>query len=394
MSDWHRLARALAEELAGQGALTPEWSAAFEQTPRHLFVPRFYTLDNQLIDGDDPDNRAAWLTAVYSDESLITQVRTAPGTDLAWPTSSSTRPSLMARMLGLLDVVDGQQVLEIGTGTGYNAALLCHRLGDTHVTSIDIDPTLVAAARSRLAELGFRPQLVAGDGADGVPTHAPYHRIIATCGVPTIPPDWIRQLADDGIIVADVRGEIASNLIAVRKVDPHAVRGRFLASAGHFMWLRPQPNHPLRQASQFSAVYDFTDPHTDTAQLPLAAFDDPDFRFVLETAVPGLGPIGHKLHDGREGILIVGDGDPSWLEISADPSGAVTTRYGGPRLLWPDVADAWFRWRDWGYPTRDRFGLTAHDDGRQHVWLDEPGNRSIRLGPDASAPRAVHHPQA
>lgn len=65
--------------------------------------------------------------------------------------------SLMARMLEALDVRDGDRVLEIGTGTGYNAALLCHRVGSHNVVSIDIDPALIAAARSRLASLGHHP---------------------------------------------------------------------------------------------------------------------------------------------------------------------------------------------------------------------------------------------
>jgi len=79
------------------------------------------------------------------------------------PTSSSTMPSLMARMLEALDVHDGQRVLEIGTGTGYNAALLCYRLGSANVVSIDIDPGLVAAANEHLGSL--RPPGVAGADA-------------------------------------------------------------------------------------------------------------------------------------------------------------------------------------------------------------------------------------
>ena len=76
-------------------------------------------------------------------------------------------PSLMARMLEALDVRDGHRVLEIGTGTGYNAALLCHRLGACNVVSIDIDPTLIVATRKRLAGLGHHPTLVVGDGTAG-----------------------------------------------------------------------------------------------------------------------------------------------------------------------------------------------------------------------------------
>ena len=104
----------------------------------------------------------------------------------------------MVEMLEALDLRDGHRVLEIGTGTGYNAALLSHRLGGEHVVSIDIDPDLVRTAEQRLKELGHFPTLVTGDGQAGVPDHGPYDRIIATCAVPEIPLAWIEQLAPGG----------------------------------------------------------------------------------------------------------------------------------------------------------------------------------------------------
>lgn len=370
MIDWRPYAAALVTELTRAEALAPDWRRAFEEVPRHQFVPEFFTVDDERVSADDPARHDRWLAAVYSDASLTTQIMAAPGTDLMWPTSSSTRPNLMARMLGLLDVADGQRVLEIGTGTGYNAALLSYRLCDASVTSIDIDPALTETARERLAELGYRPHLSAGDGAEGVAVHAPYDRIVATCGVPAIPSAWITQLASGGLIVADVRGELGSSLVVAGKNTSRSVTGRFLASSGHFMWLRAKADNPLRNGGGFEAMYDFTDPETDTTSIPLAAFDDEDFRFILQLLVPRLGPVGHTIRDGRKGIFLVTDDDMSWVEISPDTGNRSTVRYGGPRLLWPDIADTWHRWNDFGRPERSRFGLTAHDDGRQHAWLD------------------------
>jgi protein-L-isoaspartate O-methyltransferase len=365
--------------------LASDWRRAFEEVPRHLFVPEFFIVDDERVSANDPAQHDRWLAAVYSDASLTTQIMAAPGTDLMWPTSSSTRPSLMARMLGLLDVADRQRVLEIGTGTGYNAALLSHRLGDANVTSIDIDPALVETARGRLADLGYRPHLSAGDGAEGVAEQTPYDRIIATCGVPAVPPAWIVQLTTGGLIVADVRGELGSSLVVARKSTPHSVTGRFLTSSGHFMWMRAKADNPLRNGGGFGAVYDFTDPETDTTSIPRAAFDDEDFRFILQLTVPRLGPIGHAIRDGREGIFLVTDDDMSWVEISPDTGSRSTVRYGGPRPLWPDIADTWHRWNDFGRPERSRFGLTAYDDGRQQAWLDHE-DRPIRRSGDGAAP--------
>ncbi|MGH3869991.1 MAG: hypothetical protein ACRDSR_00500 [Pseudonocardiaceae bacterium] len=171
MSDWRQRAAALARQLAALDGVDPQWATAFAEVPRHLFVPRFYAdLDvPEAIDGADPDRRQEWLDGVYRDESLVTQYRLTPGTTDLWQsTSSSTRPSLMARMLTLLDVHDDHRVLEIGTATGYNAALLCHRLGSDNIASLDIDSELVDTAGQFLATLGYRPALTAGDGAAGL----------------------------------------------------------------------------------------------------------------------------------------------------------------------------------------------------------------------------------
>ncbi|MCZ9339668.1 methyltransferase domain-containing protein, partial [Streptomyces sp. TRM76130] len=102
--------------------------------------------------------------------------------------SSSSQPSLMALMLAELRVADGDRVLEIGAGTGYNAALLCHRLGDDGlVTTVDLDPEITDSARRHLDAAGYHPAVVTGDGARGVPGRAPYDRIIATCALPAVP---------------------------------------------------------------------------------------------------------------------------------------------------------------------------------------------------------------
>jgi SAM-dependent methyltransferase len=107
----------------------------------------------------------------------------------------------MVSVLEALDVTGDSRVLEIGTGTGYTTALLCERLGSDHVTSVDIDPELIELARTRLATHGYHPTLAAVDGAGGYPPGTPYDRIIATCGVPTIPPAWLQQAAPAAVIV-------------------------------------------------------------------------------------------------------------------------------------------------------------------------------------------------
>jgi protein-L-isoaspartate O-methyltransferase len=186
-AEWRTRARKLAEHLAENGVLDdPAWRSAFESVPRHVFVPRFCRQRPDLEWSQTTAEDDGWLDAVYSDEPLVTALaEIASGSRVT--VSSSSKPALMARMLAALDVHDGMKVLEIGTGTGYNAALLVHRLGDEHVFSVDIGADLVVTARERLAELGYAPTLATVHGAGGLPEHAPYDRIIGTLSVPSVP---------------------------------------------------------------------------------------------------------------------------------------------------------------------------------------------------------------
>jgi protein-L-isoaspartate(D-aspartate) O-methyltransferase len=198
------LARALAARLAASGALRERrWIKAFETVPRHHFVRQVFvdpahTGTWELVDGTQAGQRERWLNLVYRDNALVTQL-SEDGNFL----SSSSQPSLMARMLEALGFTGGERVLEVGTGTGYNAALLCAGLGSALVTGIDIDTGLVAAARGRLRELGCTPALAVGDGTDGYTGGAPYDRIIATCSLPQVPAAWIEQSAPGAIILVN-----------------------------------------------------------------------------------------------------------------------------------------------------------------------------------------------
>ncbi|HEX2297311.1 MAG TPA: methyltransferase domain-containing protein [Pseudonocardiaceae bacterium] len=370
MKEWGRRVAALAGQLAALDGVDPQWAAVFADVPRHIFVPRFYSdVDGpQIVDGTDPGCAEEWLDGVYSDESLVTQCSLIPGsTDLWQSASSSTRPSLMARMLTLLDVHDGQSVLEIGTGTGYNAALLCRRLGSSNVASVDIDDELVGAARWSLSTLGLYPALAATQGAAGFPEHAPYDRIIATCAVRTIPPAWVAQLRPDGLIVADLRGELASNLLVARGNGDGTVSGRFLAEPGHFMWLRAQADNPLRDGGRLATRIDYDDARTTTTQLNPAILAEPAFRFLLQLTAPNVGQIWTAIRDGRTLVRVSGDGG-AWADL--DPATGALTQ-GGPVDLFEYIDYAAGLWDRLGYPEPGRFGITAGPVG-QTGWLDSP----------------------
>jgi protein-L-isoaspartate(D-aspartate) O-methyltransferase len=187
--DLAQLRERLAAKVIGANQIASEpVAAALREVPRHLFLP------------DLPPESA------YRDDAIVTK-RDAQGI----PVSSSSQPAIMAVMLDQLDLAPGHRVLEIGAGTGYNAALIRHIVGDSgSVVTVDIDRDLTEAAREHLASAGYADVTVAcADGADGWPDGAPYDRVIATVGVSDLAPAWVAQAVpfDARIVVPlDVRG--------------------------------------------------------------------------------------------------------------------------------------------------------------------------------------------
>jgi protein-L-isoaspartate(D-aspartate) O-methyltransferase len=155
--------------------------------PRELFLPEVAAHEG--------------LDAVYRDEAIITK-RNAQGV----PLSSSSQPAIMAHMLEQLQLEEGMRVLEIGAGTGYNAALLSHLVGRRgRVISVDVDGELVRGARRCLRAGGYRVRVVEGDGRAGVAQMAPYERIIVTASSDSVPRAWFEQMAPDGALEVPLR---------------------------------------------------------------------------------------------------------------------------------------------------------------------------------------------
>src|SRR5215470_17283819 len=372
--EWQARAEALAGKLAADGDLrTAQWRAAVCAVPRHDLVPRYYEQEGatyKLVTPDYGVSRQAWLDLVYSDTTLITAVVADPSGRQV-PVSSSTKPDLMVRMLEVLDVHDGHRVLEIGTGTGYNAAMLSHRLGSDRVFSIDLRPELVAAARDRLATMGYRPVLRAMDGSGGLPEHAPFDRIIATCSVAAIPGPWIEQTAPGGLILVDVEGQLsAGNLVLLRRGDEPVAEGRFLHWYGRFMALR----HDADSVGQSWPAVDRSQGKERATTVDPAELDG-GFRFLAQFRLPSGTRHTLTVDDGTPTATCLTHRDGAWCTIDrkADDSGRYRVRYAGPRDLWTDVEHAHDQWRTMGAPAWHRFGLTATPT-TQRVWLDSPDN--------------------
>ncbi|MGH3799016.1 MAG: methyltransferase domain-containing protein, partial [Pseudonocardiaceae bacterium] len=207
MTESAALHQRLLDDLAASGKLTPPWREAFGVLPRHQFIPDTIWEGSggvlvPLRRADDPDR---WLDAAYALDAVITQVDdghpTGPGDRGRYITSSASQPDVVALMLAALDAQPGMRVLEIGTATGYNAALLAYQLGTQNVTSVEIDPILAGHARSALVAAGYPVTVITGDGARGYPQRAPYDRIIATAAVHQVPYPWVAQTRPGGKVL-------------------------------------------------------------------------------------------------------------------------------------------------------------------------------------------------
>jgi protein-L-isoaspartate(D-aspartate) O-methyltransferase len=235
MDDLHR--DFLEQIRRGGVTLTPELAAAFTDVPRETFVPDgFRRHDGGWVQPGDDDFRSI----VYQDDVLVTKMVGQV------PVSSSSQPSLMALMIEALDVRPGLRILEIGAGTGYNAALLA-ALG-ANVTSVDVQKDVADRARSALAQAQIEGvRVVAGDGYAGFPGDR-FDRVIVTVGIAGLSPLWLDQLEPDGLIVAPVDHAGMHPVLAARRAPrPDTLADRRAA---------PPSTPPARRAAPASAPAD------------------------------------------------------------------------------------------------------------------------------------------
>ncbi|MGH3941482.1 MAG: methyltransferase domain-containing protein [Pseudonocardiaceae bacterium] len=283
--------------------------------------------------------------------------------------SSSTKPTLMARMLVDLHADPGHRVLEIGTGTGYHAALLCHRLGDQGVSSIDIHPALVDDARARLASLGHHPQLACLDGAHGWTEHAPYDRVIATCGTFTIPYSWIVQTRPGGLILAEVLAGGHGMLVRLTVAADGIASGHFLDYPGLFMTLRRTPDR-IRRPTELPPEQLHGTRHAPT-RLDPAVLADPAFAFFSQLYLGSGRSSHHVINKITKATVVAYDG--SWAETISDAIHGFHVRFDGTHNPWQTIETAHQTWTRLGHPQPRDLGLTVTPD-EQYVWCRHPSS--------------------
>lgn len=304
----------------------------------------------------DPADGQAWIDAVYQDRALLTTF-----TDGARDaTSGSSEPTVMAAMLEALWPQKGDSALEIGTGTGYNAALLCHRLGDHNVTSIDINADLVQHARANLESAGYQPTLIAGDGRTEATSGTKYDRLIATCSVTRVPVAWLSQTRDGGRIVVPMGPALFS-----LRVQGDEASGRALSRRAFFMRARDYAGAPDAPFGDFEIPLDapFTELNKDMPDMRNEHFVD-----FARTVVPTV-----------EHIDIIGSG---W--ILRDINSGTKTWITGNEIVHESVPSPWDlwmgaygKWEDLGKPELTDIKLTVDTNGAHY--LERAGYERITI---------------
>lgn len=391
----------LASVLREKGALTPDWMPAYRAVPRDAFVPdRLWpgtaggNRQGEVIDRNtDP---ARWWQKVYSDVPLTTQWDDGAHTGTAKgrsPTSSNSMPTMVFSMLEVLSVERGNRVLEIGTGTGWNAALLSYRLGPENVVTVEVDPAVAEEARRRLAAAGLDPLSVVTDGAQGHPDGAPYDRVIATCGISTVPYAWIEQAVEGAVIVAPWGPPYGGQgVVRLRVGEGGVATGRFVRSSA-FMRLRDQRD-TFPPTDTFPGAADW--PSTASRRTTALSPDDMGswhHMFTLGVQVPDLFC---RVEWGRAGayrLWLFDMGRTSWATADYEPGRTEfeVAEY-GPRRLWSEAEAVMSWWREKGGPRFERYGLTVTPHG-QHVWLDDPDD-PVPVRPGAVTSEAVPVPRS
>jgi protein-L-isoaspartate(D-aspartate) O-methyltransferase len=334
-------------QLQEMGAIrSPAVERAFRRVPRHRLVESFYDYPvpppgstpaplepfQYVPTIYDPDNPSPeHLDILYADRAIATRV--ADGRS----TSSTSQPALVASMLEQLELSPGLKVLEIGAGTGYNAALMAEIIEDqSRIVSLDIQSDVVEQTRRLLTTAGYPDiNILLRDGFEGAPETAPHNRIVATVGCSDLSPHWVEQLHPEGFMLIPLAHGGWHPLVRVWRQD-EKVMGRIVGFSG-FMRIQgematagPWPHH-----QNASLAPDMT----KAQRLPL--WDDFEVEELRRGGGASFGgfyyflalrdhrtfssmarPRGYGLHDSEAGSVLISpeeghillDGDPSLYE--------------------------------------------------------------------------------
>src|SRR5579883_1089376 len=387
----------MVDRLKQEGAITsPAVEAAFRTIPRHLFLETFYLREQtapvrwKQVKPSALDT-LGWCQLVYADAPRITRLN-----EIGNPISSSSAPTIMAKTLEGACLSSGQRVLEIGAGTGYNAALLAFLVGDpAFVTTIELEDDLATLARRHLERvIGPGVHVIPGDGFLGYPPNAPYDRIVASVSTHRIPLAWLDQLGEDGILVMHLQGHLAGGcLMRFQKQGPGRSGCGQMMTGTDFMELRtPAVPSPLAPQLLTHLL------HQDiacTVRFPQDQFDptllwDHHLAFLLQTLFPTLHLTSmRRQREDPPQICLLDDQTHTLLAFARAEDQQWNLEIRGHMQVWERVLTAYQQWVAVGRPAATAYQLHVDAVGTQRLTLPSPSS------PGGKAPAWVmYDPQA
>jgi len=364
-SESTRLRHELVERLEAGGGLTdPAVRKAFLAVARERFLPEVAEREG--------------LERVYEDRVIVT-ARDERGV----PSSSSSQPSMMASMLEQLDLRPGLRVLEIGAGTGYNAALLSKIVGaGGRVITVELDPVTARGARRGLAGVKSKAKVVQGDGRAGWPAGAPYDRIIVTASAPAVPRAWYDQLAEGGLLELPLllrRAGQAQAIVTLRRHE-EALRSEAILH-GHFMALRDAPGGPVPSAPpSLGAIEQIDERFRSLAQLSGAALGRLSRArrqrlLALALSEPRTRPLGVRAPRHALGLYLTLEA-PEDRFVGAWPGVGVISANGGGLAVLAGGAKTLTRIESYGDAKAERLLLELVEEWKEH---GRPTARDLRV---------------
>lgn len=374
---WDRYAGGLADQTTHR---TSRWYGAVAETPRHVFVPRWWETQDGQWTLREPTGLDLFASA-YLDRSLVTRVGPRHADHarphdhpVGRPTSSATLPSLVVRMFRHALIDDGSRLLDVGTGSGYGTALAAHRLGPGAVTSIDVDPHLIESARERLDQCGHKPRLEAVDATGPLPFDAgTFDRIVATVSVRSVPAGWLDALSVGGRLVTTIAG--TSLIVTAEKGPDGSAVGRVEWDRAGFMHARHDADYPPGSSALLAAARDMDGDDVSVGRYPVVDVANAwDLDSMLGVTAPGIEHAYTEQPDAQTAVMAHADG--SWARASGRAGELPTVHQGGPRRLWAILDELRAYWLQHGELPARGARVRIMPDGQTWLWR---GKWSARL---------------
>lgn len=315
---------------------------AFRSIPRHEFVEIFFdwkedTREWKPVNPNDP----RYIEQIYTNRPLVTSLNRYKKPDV-----SSSQPDIMAKMIRSLTLQPGKRVLEIGTGTGYNAAILSQIVGNQNVVTIDVNSALLDAARVRLERtVGYGVTVLHTDGRNLPEALGKFDAIVVTASHQTVEPSWILALAPRGRLILNWNRSFSKVFLELEKSGEHELIGNVAGYSGDFMGLHSGEGVPILTCP----TWDRETPLLESRDFRDEVVRNFDFGFFLQIHIPTLSLHRYRKKSSEVYYYAVRDNSCRIVYFSTSITGEAS--------LWEEIKQVYEKFITLGRPKRKRLSL-------------------------------------